>query len=121
LAKVLVEGSNVTCGAVPPDVVSPHQGVLSMKGAASLAVDNRKVLTTESVKGATVSAACKNPGNLGGPCTGINIATFTAGTSTRLRVDGVFVVLDSLIAKTDKASAVHVDRTSINNNLLEAE
>ena len=58
---------------------------------------------------------------MGGPCTGINVATFTAGTSTRLRVDGVFVVLDSLIAKTDKASAVHVDQTSINNNLLEAE
>jgi hypothetical protein len=121
LAKVLVEGSKVTCGAVPPDLSSPHQGLLSMKGATRLVVANRKVLTTESVKGATVSDACKNPGNLGGPCTAINLATFSAGTSTRLRVDGVFVVLDSFKANTDRASQVHVVQTSINNSLLAAD
>jgi hypothetical protein len=118
MGKVLVEGSKVTCGAAPP-----HQGVLSMSGASRLVVDDRKVLTTESVTKAKLSTTvpCTNPGNSTAPCTGIDAATFSGGTSTRLRVDGVFVVLDSLKANTDKASPVHVDQTAINNTLLEAD
>jgi hypothetical protein len=115
MGKVLVEVSKVTCG---------HQGDIKMTGAATLVVAGSKVLTTVSVTTASPSPAtsfpgCTNPANAGGPCT--KITSMTSGAATRLKVDGEFVVLDSLQALTDKAGAVAVDSTSINNDLLEAD
>ena len=116
MARVLVESSKVTCGAAPP-----HQGALSMTGTSRLVVEGRKVLTTESVTNATVSATspCTNPGNAGGPCT--KVLTISKGASTLLKVDGVAVVFDALQAGTDKQSPVRVDPLSINDDLLRVD
>jgi hypothetical protein len=117
MAKVLLESSKVTCGATPP-----HQGSIGMTGAARLVVGGNKVLTTASVRGPATKTpfpGCTNPGDSTAPCTKID--SMSGGTSTRLKVDGEFVVLDSLEAKTDQKSAVKVDSNAINNNLLEAE
>jgi hypothetical protein len=116
MGKVLVESSKVTCGAAPP-----HQGELSMQGVARLVVAGRPVLTVDSVKDAALSVAapCQNPGNAGGPCT--RVGSPSEGASTRLRVDGVSVVLDSLQAQTDKQSPVHVDPLATDNDLLRAD
>ena len=117
MAKVLLESSKVTCGAA-----SPHLGSIGMTGAASLRVDGSRVLTTASVLGPATTTpfpGCSNPGNAGGPCS--TIASMTSGAATCLKVDGEFVALDSLKATTDRASAVTVDSTSINNDLLEAD
>jgi hypothetical protein len=115
MGKVLVEASKVTCGPV-----SPHLGTVKMTGAARLVVNDSKALTTASVipltpppPPTTQVAGCTN----NNPCA--KVEKMTEGTSTRLKVDGEFVVLDSLQAKTDRASAVKV--VSVNNNRLEAE
>lgn len=111
--KVLTEASDVKCGSV-----APHQGTVSMTGAARLVVDNNKVLTTVSVLAGTVSAgACTNPSNAGGPCT--KVLTMTNGTSTRLKVDGAFVVLDSLQGTLTLAGTLTV--INPNNDLLKAD
>jgi hypothetical protein len=123
MGKVLVEASKVTCGAA-----SPHLGSIKMTGAARLVVDGSRVLTTTSVLPPATTPpppppepfpGCTNPASAGGPCT--KIATMTSGAATCLKVDGEFVVLDSLQAQTDKASAVEVDSTSLGNDLLEAD
>ena len=116
MAKVLVEGSKVTCGTV-----APHQGTLSMKGVSRLVLNDRKVLTTESVAQATLSpdAPCTNPGNAGGPCT--ELLPISNGASTLLKVDGVAVVLQTLAAQTDKQSPIRVDPLAINNDLLRVD
>jgi hypothetical protein len=93
-----------------------------MTGAARLAVGGSKVLTMASLRAASATPSfpgCTNPNNLGGPCTKIDFDTKVSGDSTRLRVDGEFVVLDSLKVLTDKAGTVTVD--SVKNNLLEAD
>ena len=113
MGKVLVEASKVTCGAA-----APHQGTLTMTGLGRLVINGSKAVTTDGVLAATPNG-CTNPGNAGGPCS--KVAAMTAGASTRLTVDGAFVVLDSLQATTDRASAVKVDTQSINNDLLTAE
>lgn len=110
--KVLTEGSDVKCGSV-----APHQGTVSMTGATRLVVDNKKVLTTVSVLAGTVSAGCTNPSNAGGPCT--KVATMTNGTSTRLKVDGAFVVLDSLQGTVTQAGTLTV--VNSNNDRLKAD
>jgi hypothetical protein len=117
MGKVLVEASKVTCGAAPP-----HQGSIGMTGAARLVVDGSKVLTTASVRGPATKTpfpGCTNPGDSSAPCT--KIKTMSGGASTRLNVDGEFVVLDSLDATTDKASTVKVHLTALNNDRLETE
>ena len=113
MANVLVEGIVATCGEA-----SPHLGVVSMTGAARLVVGNRSVLTTaEHGSCHGFGHLYKNPGNLGGPSTEVRsphpgASTPAVGTSTRLMVDGVFVVLDSLVAVTDRASPVKFDVAS---------
>jgi hypothetical protein len=97
---------------------APHQGSIKMTGAASLAVNGSRVLTTAGVSGTAVKD-CANPGNAGGACT--KVTSMTGGASTCLRVDGDFVVLDSLQATTDKQSAVTVEPHSISNDLLRAD
>ena len=117
MPRVLVEDSKVTCGAK-----SPHQGAVKMTGAERLVVEGSRVLTTASVLAPAKTIpfpGCTNPASATGPCT--KIATMTQGTSTRLQVDGVFVVLDSLQATTDKAGVVKVDPLSVNNDLLTAD
>jgi len=117
MGKVLVEASKVKCGAA-----APHLGSIAMSGAARLVVDGSKVLTKVSVLGPareTPFPGCNNPNNTGGPCA--KIASMSDGAATRLKVDGEFVVLDSLKASTNNASDVMVDSTLINNNLLEAD
>jgi hypothetical protein len=128
MGKVLVEASKVTCGAV-----SPHRGSIGMTGAARLVVDGSRALTTRSVVPPPAPPplppypGCTNEASAGGPCTNvafINDDPSTGrkkGVSTRLKVDGEFVVLDSLQATTDRGSAVEVDRRSVNNDVLEAE
>jgi hypothetical protein len=126
MGKVLVEANKVTCGPVPPageepppgEEPSPHLGTVKMTGAESLVVNNSKVLTTASVNAATIPSGCVNPIEAGGPCTTVSMSS---GASTCLKVDGEFVVLASLQASTDRASAVTVDSKSVNNNLLQAE
>lgn len=115
MGKVLVEASKVTCG---------HQGSIGMTGAARLVVDGSKVLTTASVvlnsPTKTPITECTNPANAGGQCT--QIVSMTGGAATRLKVDGEFVVLDSLKGTTDRAGGiVTVDSTSIKDDRLEAE
>jgi hypothetical protein len=117
MGKVLVEKSTVTCGAPPL-----HQGIIEMTGAARLVVGGSKVLTAASVRVAAVATGfpgCTNPGDSSAPCTKIDPKI--GGASTRLKVDGEFVVLDTLEAKTDKESPVQVASTSIHNDLLEAD
>jgi hypothetical protein len=118
MGKVLVEASKVTCGTAPP-----HKGSIGMTGAARLVVGGSKVLTTASVFGPATKTpfpGCTNPGDSSAPCT--KIATMSGGAATRLKVDGEFVVLDSLKGTTDKAGGiVTVDSTSIKNDRLEAE
>ena len=112
MGKVLVEARKVTCGPV-----SPHLGTVKMTGAARLVVNDSKALTTASVipptPPTTQVAGCTN----NNPCA--KVEKITEGTSTRLKVDGEFVVLASMQASTDRASAVKV--VSVNNNRLEAE
>jgi hypothetical protein len=121
MGKVLVEGSKVTCGAAPPP--SPHQGVIKLKGAPRLVVDGSPVLTTASIPTPDTPdafAGCSNPPNALGPCT--KVVKPITGASTRLAVDGAFVLLYSLQAKTHPAqSPIHVDSKFINNDRLEAD
>jgi hypothetical protein len=112
MGKVLVEASKVTCG---------HQGIIKMTGAARLVVGGCKVLTMASIRGAAATPSFPGCTNTNNQCTKINFDTKTSGDSTRLRVDGEFVALDSLTVLTDKAGTVTVDSASINNNLLEAQ
>ena len=118
MGKVLVENSRVVCGAAPP-----HQGTVKMPGASRLVVDGSHVLTTASVPTPPTTTpfdGCANPAEQLGPCTAVT--AITKGKSTRLRVDGGFVLLDSLKATTDPGkSEIHVDPTSINNGRLEAD
>ena len=119
MGKVLVEDSRVTCGVAE----TPHQGTVKMTGAPRLVVDGSRVLTTASIPTPATTTpfpGCTNQPSAGGPCTAV--VAITEGASTRLRVDGDFLLLDSLQATTDPGkSQIHVDATSINNDRLQAD
>jgi hypothetical protein len=114
--RVLVAASKVSCGAA-----SPHQGTVSMTGAGRLKASGSEVLTTAGVSTAAV-AGCTNPGNSSAPCT--KVSTVSAppnGVSTRLKVDGAFVLLESWKALSDQQSPVKVDPNAVGNGLLKAD
>ena len=95
-----------------------------MSGADTLVVSGSRVLTTASIPTpdtTTPFPGCSNPDNAGGRCTKVEAITEGKGVSTRLKVDGAFVLLESLQATTDRKSPVRIDPGFVNNDFLGAE
>ena len=90
--------SNVTCG---------HKGNVQTTSTAKLQVNSSPVLMESSIDGKPIVACTTVPAaDAGGPtakpCTTVSPPpAITAGRATKLMVDGVPVILDTLAGKTD--------------------
>jgi len=95
MGKVLTENTTLHCAATP-DKPPLHGGTLKVSPSARLRVDGAPVLTGDDVQQATiVDCGNKAPGQA--PCTTV---ISVSGLATKLRVDGQFVVTDSISGTT---------------------
>ena len=95
MGKVLTENTTLHCAATP-DKPPLHGGTLKVSPSARLLVGGARVLTGDDVQHATITD-CGNtaPGQV--PCAKV---TSVSGLATKLRVDGQFVVTDSISGTT---------------------
>ena len=115
MPPVLTTASKLTCGAA-----APHAGTVSVKGAPLLRVGTAHVLTKAAVKEGSITG-CTNQSSSTTKCSGIAPPPAEpTGFATRLRVDGEFVALSSLTAKTDGVPASTVVVADAANDLLKA-
>ena len=102
MGKVLTEDTVLKCAATPTEP-APHGGTLSKSGTGRVTVDGQKVLNAANVRAATIEKCANDPNAGQVKCTGVSGAT--PGTATRLRVDGAFVVIDTLGGATNGTPA----------------
>jgi hypothetical protein len=105
MGKVLTDHTVLKCAAPDNATVPPHGGTLSTSGTDRLKVDGHKVLTAANVGAATIKGCQNNPQNQV-PCT--KVLKVTHGTATKLKVDGKFVVIDTLDATTNGTPPVTI-------------
>ncbi len=98
MGKVLTEDTVLKCAATP-DKPAPHGGTLSKSGVSRLTVDGQKVLTAANVLAATIPDCANNPNASQVKCTGVS--GVTPGKATKLKVDGEFVVIETLGGTTN--------------------
>jgi hypothetical protein len=113
MPPVLTTASTLTCGAA-----APHAGTVSIEGAQTLQVGGAPVLTRATVKEGSI-AGCTNQSSSTTKCSGIAPAEPT-GIATRLKVDGEFVALSTLKAKTNGVPPSTVVVVNAANDLLTA-
>jgi hypothetical protein len=107
MGKVLTEDTVLRCAAPDNATAPPHGGTLSKSGTGRLKVDAQKVLTAANVGAATIADCLNDKAN---PplvkCT--KVLKVTRGTATKLRVDGEFVITESLDGTTDGTPPVTI-------------
>jgi hypothetical protein len=113
MPPVLTTASTLTCGPG-----APHAGTVSVTGARSLRVGGAGVLTKVAVKEGSITG-CTNQSSSTTKCSGIAPAEPT-GIATRLKVDGAFVALSTLKAKTNGVPPSTVVVVNAANDLLTA-
>jgi hypothetical protein len=91
MAYVLTVSSTVKCA---------HGGSVSLSSSAKLSVGGKKVVLMSGVQGAPISG-CPTPDDTNTPSTKCRTVVTANGTSTKLKVGGQPVVLDSLSGTTD--------------------
>jgi hypothetical protein len=116
--KVLTEDTVLKCAATP-DKPAPHGGTLQVKGGARLKVDGQKVLTASSVLAATIPDCLNDPNAGQVKCTGVS--GVTPGKATKLKVDGEFVVIETLGGATNGKPPGTIVASSSVHSRLQAE
>jgi hypothetical protein len=98
--KVLTTASTVLCDVALP--APAHGGTVAKTSTAKLTVNGSAVLANrvQPPRGLGAVAGCTNPANPPTtiPCS--KVSTITAGAATRLTVDGVAVLLETLKGTT---------------------
>jgi hypothetical protein len=99
MGKVLSDDTVLKCAATPDAPTAKHGGTLSASGTARLKVDGHKVLTGANVLVGLISSCLNDPNAGQVQCTKVKDAT--PGTAAKLKVDGEFVVIDTLGGTTN--------------------
>lgn len=91
MAYVLTVSSTVKCA---------HGGSVGLSSGAKLSVGGKKVVLADDVPGTSISA-CPTPDDTNAPSTKCRTVAAASGASTKLKVGGKPVALDSLSGTTD--------------------
>jgi hypothetical protein len=112
MAKVLTTASTVICG---------HGGSATLSSGAKLTVEGNSVLLESDFSSWTFDASCAQKDSSSGQVQCATITGITGGTSTKLTVGGVAVLLDTLSGATS-GSPKNTDlaATSAGQDKLEA-
>jgi hypothetical protein len=98
MGTVLTQDTVLKCTATR-DKPANHGGTLSKSGTSRMKVDGQSVLTAANVREATIPDCANDPNAGHEKCTGVSAVT--PGTATRPKVDGEFVVIETLGGETN--------------------
>lgn len=90
MAKVLTTNSKVDCG---------HGGVVNTTSTSKLKVDGQSVLLANEFPNWSISLTCSQKGSNQKQCS--KISSISNGRSTKLKVNGIEVLLDTLSGITN--------------------